>query len=78
MYLHVKFTCTTIVLSFLHVDLYVYYHLIIGCPVVLCSLDHCELETYEELTAIQRQSIAASLIHCVNWFRELVSISIHV
>ena len=43
-----------------------------GCPVVMCSPAKLEKSAFEELSMSDRQLICSSLIHCINWFRELV------
>ena len=56
--------------------MYVCVH-IPGCPVVLCSEDTLTPEALEDLSLQKRQEICLSIFHCLNWFRELVSMGHH-
>ncbi|XP_019851845.1 PREDICTED: Fanconi anemia group D2 protein-like isoform X2 [Amphimedon queenslandica] len=46
---------------------------LLGCPIVLCSPSKLEKDLFEELSMHERQLICSSLVHTINWFRELVS-----
>ena len=73
-----NFHCSTIkefyycIHSVVHVNLINHISLL-GCPVVLCSAAKLDLESFHDLPMVQKQYICASLFHCLNWFRELIS-----